>query len=121
MATELDVEWRLDEDLVIDVIVNGLSGEAINISSLTLNDLQWGISVNKDSAGDRLVTLAIGSGITITSGAAGQARVRLAASSQDDLEENKTYYHEFRAVTADGTSIQFFGRAKVLKSIFATP
>jgi hypothetical protein len=117
MSTELDVEWRLDEDLVIDVIVNGLNGSPINISALTTTALQWGLSRQKSS--ERIVTLSIGSGITITDGAAGQCRVRLEASSQDNLAEGDSYYHEFRAVTSDGTSIQVNGRAKVLPSNFA--
>lgn len=118
MPTELDVEFNLDETLTINCEVKDPNGDAMNLSGMTTSDIQWGISTSK--GGTRLATLAIGTGITVTSAAAGTITIKFPPSSQDDLEPGR-YYHECRVShLTHGVSIQFEGKARVLASMFAT-
>lgn len=119
MATDLDVEFRLDETLTISCEVKDPDGEAMNLTGLVTNDIRWGISDSK--GGTRLATLAISSGITVVSAVAGTVTVRFAPSSQASLFAPGRYYHELQVVHAThGTSIQFAGKAKILESVFMT-
>lgn len=119
MATELDVEFNLDETLTISCACKDPNGGALNLAGLSGDDIQWGISASK--GGPRLATLAIGTGITVNSTAAGTITIAFPAASQDALTARKTYYHECRVNHGTyGVSIQFEGKAKVLESIFAT-
>lgn len=119
MATELDVEFNLDETLTISCACKDPNGDALSLVGLSGTDIQWGISASK--SGTRLATLSIGDGITVNSAAAGTITVKFDAADQDDLEERKTYFHELRVSHGTyGVSIQFEGKAKVLESIFAT-
>jgi hypothetical protein len=118
MATELDVEFRLDETLTINAEVKDPDGEAMNLTGLVTNDIRWGISDSK--GGTRLATLAIGTGITVVSAAAGTIKIEFAPSSQDAIHPGR-YYHECQVVhSSHGTSIQFAGKARVLESVFMT-
>jgi len=122
MATELDVEFRLDETLTINCACKDPDGEAMNLTGLTGASIRWGISTEAGkAAGTRLVTLTEGAGITVVSAVAGTVTVRLAPASQDALNAPGRYFHEFQVVHGThGTSIQFAGKAKVLESIFMT-
>lgn len=119
MATERDVEFRLDETLTINCSCKDPDGEAMNLTGLTGSNIQWGISATP--GGTRLATLSIGAGITVNSVLAGTITIRFAPSSQDSLQAPGRYYHECQVVHGThGTSIQFAGKAKVLESIFMT-
>jgi len=117
MSTELDVEFNLDETLTINCEVKDPNGDAMNLSGMATTDIQWGISASK--GGTKLATLAISTGITVTSAAAGTITIKLAPADQDDLAAGR-YYHECRVSHAThGVSIQFEGKARVLPSMFA--
>lgn len=119
MATELDVEFNLDETLTISCTCKDPNGTALDLTGLTTTAIQWGISATK--GGPRLATLAIGTGITIVSAAAGTLTVAFPEASQGSLVARRTYYHELRVSHGTyGVSIQFEGKAKVLESMFAT-
>lgn len=116
MPAALDVCFRHRETLTIDAVISALDGTPANIASLSGDEIQWGISKAKD--GPPLATCEIGSGITITDGPNGHIRIQLAPDAQDALARG-TYQHECKAVTAEGTSIQFAGQAIIDRSIFA--
>lgn len=118
MSTELDVEFNLDETLTINCAVKDPNGDAMNLTGMVTSDIQWAISESK--GGTRLATLAISTGITVTSAVAGTITIKLPPASQNSLAAGR-YYHECRVSHAThGVSIQFEGRAKVFASMFAT-
>jgi len=115
MATKLNVKFRLDETLTIDAVISDLTGDPVDISSFASSSLEWGIAASQGST--RIATLDLSSGITVLDGANGICRVQFSSSSQGDLDPG-WYYHELRAETSDGVSIQVAGTAQILKSIF---
>lgn len=118
MSTELDVEFNLDETLTINCEVRDPGNGAMNLTGLTLTDIQWAIAAKK--GGPALATRSIGTGITVTSAIGGLITIIFAPSAQDALHPPRTYWHECRVSHAThGVSIQFEGKAKVKESIFA--
>lgn len=115
MATKLNIEFRLDETLIIDAIITDPYGAAVSIGSFTGSSIEWGIAANQGST--RIATLDLSSGISVLDGDAGLCRVSFSSSSQGDLDPG-WYYHELKSDTSDGVSIQVAGTAKILKSIF---
>lgn len=117
MSTELDVEFNLGETLTINVECRDPNGDVMNLAGMTATDIQWGISASKGLP--RLATLAISSGVTITSAAAGAVTVKFVAADQTALDLGR-YYHELRVSHSTwGVSIQVEGKAKIKQSLFA--
>src|SRR5688572_20520314 len=109
MATELDVEFNLDETLTINAEIKDPNGDAMNLTGLTGTDIQWAIAATK--GGTKLATLSISSGITVTAAAAGTITIKFPAASQGSLTAGRRYYHECRVSHAThGVSIQFEGK-----------
>lgn len=117
MAADLDVEFRLDETLTIDVAVKKLDGTAADISALTADDIKWGMAKTREAGGVLKAECTIGDGVEIVNGPQGLARIRLDKAAQDQLSPGK-YFHECRVTTDEGESVQFEGTAEVKRSIY---
>lgn len=117
MAAILNVDFHLDETLILNAELTGADGEVASLSGLSSADLQWGISAER---GSTYIARAIqGDGITVTGSTSGECRVSFGSSLQASLEPGQ-YWHEFRLDHSDGVSIQFEGRARIRDSMFAS-
>lgn len=117
MAAELNVEFYLDEVLIINWTVVDIDLEAADISAFTSGKLAYRISETPDSTAPLLERI-IGDGISIINGASGVSRIAVVTTSQDALEPDRLYYHYGRAELDTGYSIQFAGTVRTLANAF---
>ena len=114
MSVRTDIQqFHAGETWVIDVSCRDAAGAPIN---LTGAQIAWRLKRGGQTAFDATV----GSGITVVSAAAGTISIRVTPSMQDAANlVARTYRHELRITTADGTvSTQTQGAFVVLPSLF---
>ena len=117
MSTLADVEFYLGENWIIDFQVN--DGDDANID-ITGGTLQWRLA---DTAGDTVMTRAVGDGMTITSGPLGLCTLSVTPLHQSGavVQSRTSYQWEFRATTALGTvTVQAGGALYVHPSLLAS-
>lgn len=116
MTVQIDLEFHLGENWIIQYEVNDGVGNNINLIG---GSVEWALATLNSAP---LITLTVGDGITLTNALEGKCTVSVTPAHQSTagITAGTTYRYELRVITAAGTiSVQGKGVIAVLPSLLA--